>query len=38
MQHFLSTMDWSAEQLDDLLDVAARLKQEPMQDQENPLP
>jgi len=32
MQHFLSTMDWSAEQLDDLLDVAARLKQEPMQD------
>lgn len=32
MQHFLSTVDWSAEQLDELLDLAARLKQEPMQD------
>jgi N-acetylornithine carbamoyltransferase len=32
MQHFLSTVDWSAEQLDDLLDLASRLKQEPMQD------
>ncbi|MEE8340044.1 MAG: N-acetylornithine carbamoyltransferase [Xanthomonadales bacterium] len=32
MQHFLSTVDWSAGQLDDLLDVAARLKQEPMQE------
>ena len=32
MQHFLSTMDWSAEQLDELLDLASRLKQEPMQE------
>ena len=32
MQHFLSTVDWSAEQLDDLLDLASRLKQEPMQE------
>ena len=32
MQHFLSTVDWSAEQLDDLLGLASRLKQEPMQE------
>ena len=32
MQHFLSTMDWSAEQLEELLDLASRLKQEPMQE------
>jgi N-acetylornithine carbamoyltransferase len=32
MQHFLSTVDWSAEQLDELLDLASRLKQEPMQE------
>ena len=31
MQHFLSTVDWSEEQLDDLLDLASRLKQNPMQ-------
>lgn len=32
MQHFLSTVDWSAKQLDDLLDLASRLKQKPMQE------
>ena len=32
MQHFLSTVDWSAEQLDGLLEQAAWLKQEPMQE------
>ena len=32
MQHFLSTVDWSAEQLNDLLDLASRLKQAPMQE------
>ena len=32
MQHFLSTMDWSAEQLEELLNLASRLKQEPMQE------
>jgi N-acetylornithine carbamoyltransferase len=32
MQHFLSTVDWSAKQLDELLDLASRLKQEPMQE------
>ena len=31
MQNFLSTADWSAEQLDGLLDLAARLKQNPLQ-------
>ncbi len=31
MQHFLSTVDWSVEQLDDLLCLASTLKQEPMQ-------
>ncbi len=31
MQHFLSTVDWSVEQLDDLLCLASALKQEPMQ-------
>ena len=31
MQHFLSTVDWSLEQLDDLLCLASSLKQEPMQ-------
>jgi len=32
MQHFISTVDWSAQQLDDLLKLASRLKQEPMQE------
>ncbi len=32
MQNFLSTVDWSAQQLDELLDVAAGLKQNPMQE------
>lgn len=32
MQHFLSTQDWSVEQLDDLLDLASTLKREPMQE------
>jgi N-acetylornithine carbamoyltransferase len=31
MQNFLSTVDWSAEQLNDLLGLAARLKQSPIQ-------
>jgi N-acetylornithine carbamoyltransferase len=31
MKNFLSTTDWSAEQLDDLLRVAAQLKRNPMQ-------
>ena len=31
MQHFLSTVDWSVEQLDGLLCLASALKQEPMQ-------
>jgi N-acetylornithine carbamoyltransferase len=32
MQHFLSTADWSQEQLDGLLKLAAELKQDPVQD------
>ena len=32
MQHFLSTVDWTAKQLDGLLEQAAWLKQEPMQE------
>lgn len=32
MQHFLSTVDWSREQLDDLLGLAAELKQNPLRD------
>lgn len=32
MHHFLSTADWSFEQLDGLLDLAIRLKQSPLQD------
>ena len=32
MQHFLSTIDWSREELDDLLKVAADLKQDPIRD------
>jgi N-acetylornithine carbamoyltransferase len=32
MQHFLSTVDWSAKQLEGLLELASRLKQEPMQE------
>ena len=32
MQHFLSTVDWPAEQLENLLGLASRLKQEPMQE------
>jgi N-acetylornithine carbamoyltransferase len=32
MRHFLSTVDWSREQLDDLLTLAAELKQHPVQD------
>jgi len=32
MQHFLSTADWSQEQLDGLLKLAADLKQDPVQD------
>ncbi len=31
MQHFLSTADWTAEQLDDLLRLASELKQHPLQ-------
>ena len=30
MHHFLSTIDWSREELDDLLSVATELKQEPI--------
>ena len=30
MRHFLSTIDWSREELDDLLSVATELKQEPI--------
>ena len=30
MKHFLSTIDWSREELDGLLDVAAELKHEPI--------
>ncbi len=32
MQHFLSTMDWTQEQLDGLLKLAVELKQDPVQD------
>jgi N-acetylornithine carbamoyltransferase len=32
MQHFLSTVDWSEPQLDALLELAAELKQNPIQD------
>lgn len=32
MQHFLSTIDWSREELDHLLQVAADLKQDPIRD------
>ena len=32
MQHFLSTIDWSREELDQLLKVAADLKQDPIRD------
>jgi N-acetylornithine carbamoyltransferase len=32
MQHFLSTVDWTAPQLDGLLELAAELKQNPIQD------
>jgi N-acetylornithine carbamoyltransferase len=32
MQHFLSTADWTREQLDGLLTLAADLKQDPVQD------
>lgn len=32
MQHFLSTVDWSREQLDCLLDLAVELKQRPLRD------
>ncbi len=32
MQHFLSTTDWSTPQLDELLRLAARLKDEPLND------
>ncbi|MCH8057625.1 MAG: acetylornithine carbamoyltransferase, partial [Proteobacteria bacterium] len=32
MRHFLSTVDWSVEQLDDLLSLASELKQKPMQE------
>jgi len=32
MQHFLSTVDWSRGQLDDLLGLAAELKQNPLRD------
>jgi len=32
MQHFLSTIDWTREQLDDLLVQAAELKQRPIRD------
>jgi N-acetylornithine carbamoyltransferase len=32
MQHFLSTVDWTREQLDELLRLAAELKQRPIQD------
>jgi N-acetylornithine carbamoyltransferase len=32
MRHFLSTIDWSREELDDLLKVAAELKEEPVRE------
>jgi N-acetylornithine carbamoyltransferase len=32
MRHFLSTVDWSREQLEDLLTLAAELKQRPVQE------
>ena len=32
MQHFLSTIDWSRQQLDDLLSLAAELKRDPVRD------
>jgi N-acetylornithine carbamoyltransferase len=32
MQHFLSTMDWTRDQLDSLLNLAADLKKEPIRD------
>jgi N-acetylornithine carbamoyltransferase len=32
MQHFLSTVDWSTKQLEGLLELASRLKQEPLQE------
>src|SRR5210317_2205611 len=32
MQHFLSTVDWTREQLDGLLSLAAELKQQPIRD------
>lgn len=32
MQHFLSTIDWSRKELDDLLKVATDLKQDPIRD------
>ena len=32
MRHFLSTVDWSREQLEDLLTLAAELKQHPVQE------
>ena len=31
MRHFLSTVDWSREQLEDLLALAAELKRQPLQ-------
>lgn len=35
MRHFLSTIDWSREELDELLKVAADLKQDPIRDSMN---
>ena len=32
MQHFLTTMDWTRDQLESVLGVAAQLKQQPIQD------
>ena len=32
MKHFLSTVDWSRDELDALLEVAAGLKKQPIQD------
>lgn len=32
MQHFMNTLDWSVDQLDDLLRLAAELKQDPLRD------
>lgn len=32
MQHFLTTLDWTREQLESVLDLAAKLKQQPLQD------